>query len=156
MPWRTMSKNKLQIQTKMKSKQRWVFPSPLDLTLSSLKDPKDMFDAMNGMYKDDLENSTQGCEGAMSENIQWLLQKKISSQGEIRSHWRQWQWSRCIIYNFERSPKFSRDNFPSRNITYEEMHDWLKKRWQSIPNNPGQEEEGRTFPPRIEGHLKTQ
>ena len=30
----------------------------------SLKTPKDMFDALNNMYEDDLENSTQEFEGA--------------------------------------------------------------------------------------------
>ena len=38
--------------------------------VSSLKTPKDMFDAMNNLYEGDLENSTQGCEGIMSEKIQ--------------------------------------------------------------------------------------
>ena len=38
--------------------------------ISSLKTPKDMFDAMNNMYEYYLEKSTQGCEGAISENIQ--------------------------------------------------------------------------------------
>ena len=44
-----------------------------------------MSDVMINMYEDDLENSTQEYEGAMSENIQLLLHKEISSQGEIRS-----------------------------------------------------------------------
>ena len=34
-----------------------------------MKTPKDMFDVMNILYEDDLEKSTQECEGAMSENI---------------------------------------------------------------------------------------
>ena len=33
--------------------------------VSSLNTPKDMFDAINNTYEDDLENSTQACEGAM-------------------------------------------------------------------------------------------
>ena len=107
--------------------------------VSSLKNPKDMFDAMNSMYEDDLENSTQECEGAMSENIQWLLHKKISYQGAISSHQRQCQRSRNINYNSEWSSKFNQEICSSRKITYGEMHNWLKKRWESSPKNSGQE-----------------
>ena len=35
-----------------------------------------MFDAMNNTYKYDLEKSTQGCEGAMSENIQCYFTRR--------------------------------------------------------------------------------
>ena len=34
--------------------------------VSSLKNPKDMFDVMNNLYEYDLENSTQGYDGVMS------------------------------------------------------------------------------------------
>ena len=34
--------------------------------VSSLKNPKDMSDEMTNMYENDLENSTQECEGAVS------------------------------------------------------------------------------------------
>ena len=65
----------------MKSKQRKRRTSQSKMSiivsqLSSLKTPKDMINAMNNLYKDDLENSTQGCEGAMSENIQYYFTKR--------------------------------------------------------------------------------
>ena len=63
-----------------------------------------------------LETQLKECE----ENIQWLLHKKTSYQGAIRSRWsRQWQRSRSINYNFEWFSKSSRESCPSRNITYE-------------------------------------
>ena len=110
---------------------------------------------MNMTFKNQLKE----CE----ENIQWLLHKKISSQGATGSHWRQCQRSKIIDYNFEWSSKFSQESCSSRKIACGEMHDWLmakkKKRWQSSPNNSCQaekEQEGRTFQQRIEGYLTTQ
>ena len=44
--------------------------------VSSLKTPKDMFDAMNSMYKDDLENSTQRM---------WRKHSMIASQEDLIS-----------------------------------------------------------------------
>ena len=96
--------------------------------VSSLNNPKDMFDAMKNMYADELENSNQGCEGAMSKNIQWLLHKNMSSQGEIRIHWRQCKRSKSINYNIEWSSKFSQKSCYNRKITYGWVHDWLMEK----------------------------
>ena len=60
-----------------------------------------MFDAMNNLYEDDLENSTQRREDTNVRKHSMLLHKEISAQGPIRSHWRQCQRSRSIDYNFE-------------------------------------------------------
>ena len=81
-----------------------------------------MFDAMNKFYKDELENSTQGCEGANVRNDSMLLHKDISSQGAIRSHWRQCQRSISIDYKFEWYSKFSQGSCSRRKITYGGMH----------------------------------
>ena len=101
-----------------------------------MKTPTDMFDAMNSMYKDDLENSTQECEGVMTENIQWLIHKKISSQGAIRSRWRQCQRRRSINCNLEWSSKSSQESCSSRKITYGGMHDWLMAKEEDMTIKP--------------------
>ena len=104
-----------------------------------------MFDAMKNLYEDDLEKSNQGCEGANVRKHSMLLHKEISSQGAIRSHWRQCQRSISIDYNFEWSSKFSQGSYSRINITYGGMHvrrifiDGKRRRdgriWQSIPNS---------------------
>ena len=45
-----------------------------------------MFDVMNNLYKDDLENSTQGCEDANVRKHSMLLHKEISSQEAIEDN----------------------------------------------------------------------
>ena len=45
-----------------------------------------MFDAMNILYEDDLENSTQGCEDANVRKHSMLLHKEISTQEVIEDN----------------------------------------------------------------------
>ena len=40
---------------------------------------------MNHMYEDDLENSTQGCEGAMSKNIQCYFTRRSQLKEKLDS-----------------------------------------------------------------------
>ena len=42
-----------------------------------------MFNAMKNVYEDDLENLTQGCEGAMSENIQCYFTRRSHLKGQL-------------------------------------------------------------------------
>ena len=40
---------------------------------------------MNNLYKDDLENSTQGCEGAMLENIQCYFTRRSHLKKQLEA-----------------------------------------------------------------------
>ena len=44
-----------------------------------------MFNAMNILYEDDLENSTQGCEGAILENIQCYFTRRSQIKEELEA-----------------------------------------------------------------------
>ena len=81
-----------------------------------------MPDEMITMYKDDLENSNQECEGTMLEKIPWLFHKKISSQGAIRTRRRQRLRSISINYNSEWSSKFNQKSCSRSHIW---TNEWL-------------------------------
>ena len=42
-----------------------------------------MFNAIKNMYKYDLENSNQGCEGAMSKNIQCYFTRRYQLKEQL-------------------------------------------------------------------------
>ena len=67
-------------------KKVWYFRLHWISHVSSLKTPKDMFDALKNLYEDDLENSTQVCEDINVRKSSMLLHKEISTQEAIRSH----------------------------------------------------------------------
>ena len=51
----------------------------------SLKNAKDMFDAMNIMYEDDLEKSNRGCEVEMSKNIQCYFTRRSHLKEQLEA-----------------------------------------------------------------------
>ena len=88
---------------------------------TSLKTPKDMFDAMKQLVRRwpwELNSSMWRCN---VRKHSMLLHKEILDQGGIRSHWRQCQRSRSIDYNLEWYSKFSRRSCSRRKITYGRM-----------------------------------
>ena len=113
-----MSKKKLHIHRVMKTKHKKDLVKIKRIISVSIG-----FDTMTILYegnnikrRDEIENSTQGCEYAYIRKHSILVHKDMLDQEETRIHWRQFRRSRNGDYNLEWSPKFmgifhSRDLF---------------------------------------------